>query len=58
VTTKTITMSHNKSTKGTHVYSNDDDDTPISTVYVNRSSLPKTPPPTIKLTVEYDEKHG
>lgn len=60
MTTKTIIMEHTKSTKGTHVYtaSLPDDDAPVSTVYVKRSSLPKTPPTTIRLTVEYNEEHG
>ena len=32
---KTIKMDWSKSTKGTHVYSNSEPDTPVSTIYIN-----------------------
>lgn len=50
-----ITMQFSKSTKGTHVYTDDSDLAPIPTLYIKRASLPKNPPESIKLTVEYNE---
>ena len=52
---KTIIMNWSKSTKGTHVYSNSEPDTPVSTIYIKRSALPDKVPGDITLTIEYDE---
>ena len=53
---KTIKMEWTKSTKGTHVYSNDQPDSPVSTIYIKRSGLPSDAPATITLTLEYQEE--
>jgi len=47
-------MDWSKSTKGTHVYSNNEPDAPVSTIYIKRSGLPSDAPATIILTLEYD----
>jgi len=52
---KTIKMNWAKSTKGTHVYANEDPESPVSTIYVKRSGLPSEAPPTITLTIEFEE---
>ena len=51
---KTIKMDWTKSTKGTHVYSNNDAEAPVSTIYVKRSALPSDAPTTITLTLEFE----
>lgn len=43
-----------KSTKGTHVYGNDNDGSPVNTLYIKRSALPKDPPPHITVTIEHE----
>lgn len=50
----TIKMTWVKSTKGTHVYSNDDLDTPVTTIYIKRSGLPSDAPANINLTIDYE----
>jgi len=50
---QTNIMKFVKSTKGTHVYGDSNDDAPISSVYVKRSSLPKSPPDEIEITINY-----
>lgn len=55
MTEKTINMVLVKSTKGTHVYSAEDEADPIHTVYVQRESLPKNPPENITLTIKWGE---
>lgn len=50
----TIKMEWIKSTKGTHVYANNDPETPVSTVYIKRSGLPAEAPGNITLTIEYE----
>lgn len=49
--TKTLTFK--KSTKGTHVYEDTDDDAPVTQVYVKRSALSSddVAPPSIVLTI-------
>ena len=55
MTIKTVTMTIKESTRGVHVYECDPDNSAgISIVYLSRSSLPKTPPPTIKVTIEHE----
>jgi len=52
-----ITMKMKKSTKGTHVYEEVEQDTAmrsIPTVYIKRSRLPSPPPATITLKVEFE----
>lgn len=51
----TVKMTFSKSTKNTHVYLSDNHDDPISTVYIQRSELPKEPPQVIKVTIEWSE---
>ena len=45
-------MHFNKSTKGTHVYTSDDEAAPVSTLYVKRAALPASPPKTINVTID------
>ena len=52
---KTIKMDLSKSTKGTHVYSNDEPDTPVTSIYIKRSGLPSDAPKNITLTIEFEE---
>ena len=47
-----VEMKLSKSTKGTHVYTSDNDDAPIKSVYVQRNSLPKEPPGEIEITIK------
>ena len=51
---KSIKMEWVKSTKGTHVYANDEPESPVSTIYIKRNGLPAEPPGTITLTIEYE----
>lgn len=51
---KTISMEWVKSTKGTHVYANNDAETPVSTIYIKRNALPSDAPTKISLTLEYE----
>ena len=48
-------MDYSKSTKGTHVYSNSENDTPVPTLYIKRSTLPQDAPKSITLTIEFDD---
>ena len=50
-----IKMTLVKSTKGTHVYGDSTPESPIPSVYVKRTALPKRPPDTIEITISYDE---
>ena len=47
-----VTLTFKKSTKGTHVYEDVDDDAPIPTLYIKRGSLPSDPPNILIITVE------
>jgi len=51
---KTIKMDWTKSTKGTHVYTNNEPESPVSTIYIKRSGLPSDAPATITLTLEFE----
>ena len=51
---KTIKMEWSKSTKGTHVYANNESDTPVPTIYIKKNGLPAEAPRNITLTIEYD----
>ena len=51
---KTIEMQWSKSTKGTHVYANNESDTPVPTIYIKKSALPAEEPKRITLTIEYE----
>ena len=53
---KQIIMQYRKSTKGTHVFANDEDNTPVPSIYIKRSALPSQPPESITLTIEFDDK--
>ena len=46
-------MNWSKSTKGTQVYACNDADTPVSTIYIKRSSLPDKPPTKITVTIDF-----
>lgn len=52
---KTIKMEWSKSTKGTHVYANNESDTPVPTIYIKKTALPQEEPKNIMLTIEYDD---
>jgi len=52
---KSIKMDWTKSTKGTHVYANNEPDTPVSTIYIKRSGLPDDAPKKISLTIEFED---
>ena len=45
------TLEFTKSTKGTHVYANHNDDAPIPTIYIRKSAFKGTPPSIISITV-------
>jgi hypothetical protein len=45
-----MTLTLKKSTKGTHVYANED--AYITQVYIRKEGLPTPPPQTVKITVE------
>ena len=48
-------MKLTKSTKGTHVYGNDSEDAPVSTIYIKKSGLPSTPPDSITIDIDFEE---
>ena len=52
MSTKIITLKFSKSTKNTHVYTDDSDDAIVPSVYIKKHGLPSTPPQKIKLTIE------
>ncbi len=54
---KTIEMNWSKSTKGTHVYTNDEPDTPVSSIYIKRNGLPSKAPAKITLTIDYEDNN-
>ncbi len=54
---KTIKMNLSKSTKGTHVYANDEPGTPVSSIYIKRSGLPSEAPAIITLTIDYEDNN-
>ena len=49
-----IEMNFTRSTKNTHIYTDDTEGTPIKTVYIIRDELPKTPPEVINIRIDYD----
>ncbi len=53
---KEITLSLVKSTKNKHVYNDNDIDPVIPSVYIEKKAFPNpdSPPPLIKLTLEYE----
>jgi hypothetical protein len=55
---KTIKMNWSKSTKGTHVYANDEPGTPVSSLYIKRSGLPSEAPAIITLTIDYEDNNN
>ena len=52
---QTVKLTLSKSTKGTHVYANDSETAPVSSVYIKRTALPATPPPVIEMTIAWEE---
>ena len=56
---KTIEMTQVKSTKETHVYANEEPNTPVTSIYIKRSGLPDNAPENITLTIDFvDENNG
>lgn len=51
----TIEMDYVKSTKGTHVYGDYTEQTPVPTLYIKRAALPVDFPKTIKVVITNDE---
>ena len=49
----TIELTFSKSTKGTHVYSAKDETAVITGIYIKRTALPATPPPTVELVLRH-----
>jgi len=47
-----LEMNYKKSTKGTHVYSDDSSDSPVPSLYIKRDALPTEPPKVIKVMIE------
>ena len=47
----TVELTFSKSTKGTHVFTADQDGAAVTTLYVLKSALANTPPPRITLTI-------
>jgi len=45
-------MDYLRSTKGTHVYADDSEDSPCKTLYIKRAALPAEPPAHIVVTIE------
>lgn len=49
----TYTLTHVKSTKGTHVFETEDPQVPVRSVYVQKYALPQVPPSgKIELTIK------
>jgi hypothetical protein len=46
------TLKFVKSTKGTHVYGNEEDGAPLRSQYINRASIDGEPPQAIVVTIE------
>lgn len=47
-----VTLLHTKSTKGTHVFTDDSEDAPIPSLYIRKSAFPGDDPPrAIVLTI-------
>lgn len=46
-----VTMTFKKSTKNTHVYNCEDDKTPVTTLYIQRSAVGNDTPPFIKVVI-------
>jgi len=43
-----------KSTKGTHVYANNEPESPVSTIYIKKTGLPSDAPRNLTLTIDYE----
>jgi hypothetical protein len=52
---KSIEMKLGKSTKGTHVYTDDRDQPELPFVYIKKCALPETPPKTLTVKLEWDD---
>jgi len=50
-----LDMQLTKNTKGTHVYTNDEEGVAVPTLYIKKSALPKQPPQVVTLTIKYKE---
>lgn len=48
-----INMVLARSTKGTHVYTNENVDTAVPTLYINRKALPQNPPEFIEVEISF-----
>ena len=49
-----IEMKYSKSTKNTHVYRDDSEESPVPTLYVKRGALPDNRVDTIKVTITHE----
>lgn len=51
---KTVTLTHNRETKGTHVYKDADDAAPIPSLYIAKEAFkdPAKPPPQLTITIK------
>lgn len=47
-----VEMQYMKTTMRTHVYKNEDDNAAISTLYVNKTALPRVAPESITVKIE------
>lgn len=46
------TLTHERETKGTHVYKNSADDAPISSLYISKAAFKGDPPKTITIDIK------
>lgn len=46
------TLKHERETKGTHVYKNDDPDAPIPSLYIKKSAFSKEAPATLTIDIK------
>ena len=51
---KRIELKFSKETKGTFVYKTDDEDSPISSLYLMKSHMPSEAPKKVTVTVEFE----
>jgi hypothetical protein len=50
-----LDMQLTKNTKGTHVYTNDEEGIAVPTLYIKKSALPKQPPQVVTVTIKSKE---
>lgn len=47
-----VTLTHERETKGTHVYKDDKDDAPIPSLYIKKAAFKKDAPKTITIDIK------